>query len=80
MLNPLTTNIPNHIETSQLIYPDNQFTGFYMRDALVVKGLRKKNKALNTQETLFASAFVACQYYFVTNVSGPMLTLFTFHF
>ena len=39
-----------------------------MRGALAVKGLRKKNKALNTQETLFASAFVACQCYFVTNM------------
>ena len=25
-----TTNVPNHIETSQLIYIANQLTGFYM--------------------------------------------------
>ena len=29
-LNPLTTNVPHHIETSQLIYIANQLTGFYM--------------------------------------------------
>ena len=29
-LNPLTTNVPNHIETSQLICIANQLTGFYM--------------------------------------------------
>ena len=29
--NPLTTNVPHHIETSQLICIANQLTGFYMR-------------------------------------------------
>ena len=29
-LNPLTTNIPHHVETSQLICNPNQLTGFYM--------------------------------------------------
>ena len=29
-LNPLTTNIPNHLEISQLISNANQLTGFYM--------------------------------------------------
>ena len=29
-LNPLTTNVPHHIETSQLICIANQITGFYM--------------------------------------------------
>ena len=29
-INPLTTNAPHHIETSQLIYIANQLTGFYM--------------------------------------------------
>ena len=29
-LNPLTTNLPHHIETSQLICNANQLTGFYM--------------------------------------------------
>ena len=29
-INPLTTNVPCHIETSQLICIANQFTGFYM--------------------------------------------------
>ena len=28
--NPLTTNVPHHIETSQLICSVNQFNGFYM--------------------------------------------------
>ena len=29
-LNPLTTNVPHHIETSQLICNANQLTGSYM--------------------------------------------------
>ena len=29
-LNLLTTNVPHHIETSQLICNANQLTGFYM--------------------------------------------------
>ena len=29
-VNPLTTYIPHHTETSQLIYNANQLTGFYM--------------------------------------------------
>ena len=29
-VNPLTTNVPHHIETSQLICIVNQVTGFYM--------------------------------------------------
>ena len=28
--NPLTTNVPYHIETSQLIINANQLTGFYI--------------------------------------------------
>ena len=30
IFNPLTTNVPHHIETSQLICNVNQLTGFYM--------------------------------------------------
>ena len=30
LLNPLMTNVPLHIETSQLICIANQLTGFYM--------------------------------------------------
>ena len=30
ILNPLTTNVPNHKETSQSICIANRFTGFYM--------------------------------------------------
>ena len=30
--NPLRTNVPHHIETSQLICNANQLTGFYMRE------------------------------------------------
>ena len=30
-VNPLTTNVPLHIETSQLICNANQLTGFYMK-------------------------------------------------
>ena len=29
-INPLSTNVPNHIETSQLIWNKNQLIGFYM--------------------------------------------------
>ena len=29
-LNALTSNVPHHIETSQLIYIANQLTGFYI--------------------------------------------------
>ena len=29
-INPLTTNVPDHIQTSQLICRANQLTGFYM--------------------------------------------------
>ena len=29
-VNPLTTNVPHHIETSQLICTANHLTGFYM--------------------------------------------------
>ena len=40
-LNPLTANVPHHVETSQLIYIANQLTGFYMMGTLAVKGLTK---------------------------------------
>ena len=30
LLKPLTTNVPHHIETSQLICSANQLTGFYI--------------------------------------------------
>ena len=30
LVNPLTINIPHHIETSQLICKTNQLTGFYI--------------------------------------------------
>ena len=43
-LNPITTNVPNHIETSQLICIANQLTGFYLMGTLVVKGLTKQNR------------------------------------
>ena len=39
--NPLTTNVPHHIETSQLICNANQLTGFYMIWKLVVNGLNE---------------------------------------
>ena len=29
-----------HIETSQLICRENQYTGFYMREELIIKGLK----------------------------------------
>ena len=31
IFNPLTTNVPHHIETSQLICSANQLTGFYIK-------------------------------------------------
>ena len=30
LINPLMTNVPHHIASSQLIYSANQLTGFYM--------------------------------------------------
>ena len=41
IVNPLTTNVPHHIETSQLICSANQLTGFCMRETLAFKGLNK---------------------------------------
>ena len=38
-LKPLTTNVPQHIETSQLICIASQLTGFYIWVALVINGL-----------------------------------------
>ena len=35
-LNPLTTNVPHHIETSKLICIANQLTGFYMMGTLTI--------------------------------------------
>ena len=31
-INPITANVPHHIETSQLIWNANQLTGFYMME------------------------------------------------
>ena len=39
LINPLTTNVSHHMETSQLICIANQLTGFYMMGTLVVNGL-----------------------------------------
>ena len=39
LVNPLTTNIPHYIETSQLICKTNQLTGFYMEVARALNGL-----------------------------------------
>ena len=33
-VNPLTTNVPHHIETSQLICTADQLTGFYTEETL----------------------------------------------
>ena len=38
-VNPLTTNVPHHIETSQLICTADQLTGFYMMGTFIVNGL-----------------------------------------
>ena len=48
-----TDQCPSYIETSQLICSVNQMTGFYMRGALVIKGLKvyyfaKKKHNANT--------------------------------
>ena len=40
--NPLTNNVPHHIETSQLICRANQLADFYLMGELVVKGLKMK--------------------------------------
>ena len=34
-INPLTSNVPYHIETSQLIYNGNQLTGFFIMGNIV---------------------------------------------
>ena len=39
-INPLTTSVPHHIETSQLIRRRDQLTGFYIWGILVVDGLK----------------------------------------
>ena len=39
-VNLLMTNVPHHIETSQLICSANQLTGFYVMKTLVVKRLK----------------------------------------
>ena len=44
ILNPLTTNVPHHIETSQLICYANHLTGFYIRAALALNGLKNFSK------------------------------------
>ena len=31
-MNPLKTNVPHHIETSQLVCKGNQLTGFYIME------------------------------------------------
>ena len=36
--NPLTTNVPYHVDTSQLICNANHLTGFYVDAAKIVKG------------------------------------------
>ena len=41
--NPLTTDVPQHIETSQLICYANQLPGFYMMGTLAVNRLRLSN-------------------------------------
>ena len=47
-VNSLTTNVPHHIDTSQLICNANQLTGFYMIwGRLVVNGLRQRDAALH---------------------------------
>ena len=38
--NPLMTNVPHHIETSQLTCIANQLTGFYMIENIVVNELK----------------------------------------
>ena len=35
------TNVPHHIETSQMICNANQLTGFYMRATLELNGLKE---------------------------------------
>ena len=44
-VNPLTTNVPYHIETSQLICIciANELTGFYICGTLVVNRLKNKS-------------------------------------
>ena len=43
-INILTTSVPHHIETSQLICYANQFTGFYIRATLALNRLILETK------------------------------------
>ena len=40
----ISLTLTHHIETSQLIYIENQLTGLYMMKTLVVNGVRNKNR------------------------------------
>ena len=47
LVNPLTTNIPHYIETSQLICKTNQLTGFYMMVTLAFNELLSLSFVIN---------------------------------
>lgn len=43
--NPLTTSVPHHMETSQLLYMETELTGFFMMGEIGsqwIKGLKKR--------------------------------------
>ena len=53
LLKPLTTNVPNYIETSQLICSANQLNGFYMTGG----GCTKRTSAFRTPSNIYDKAF-----------------------
>ena len=57
--NPLTTNVPHHIETSQLICNANHLTGFYILGTLIVNGLKTAffTEPLRTTASEFSEAY-----------------------
>ena len=85
-INPLTTNVPHHRETSQLIYIANHLTGFYMMGNIGRNGLREWSKiqvifkvALNHEsfevyrENIFGVKYLTCK----TNVPLSMNNMTT---
>ena len=72
VMNPLTINVPNHIETSQVICFANQLIGFYTMGTPVVHGLTSSN-ALK-----FSTKFWRSDYRFRRNDFTPLCLKFEF--
>ena len=65
-LNPLTTSVPHHIETSQLICSANQSTGFYMMGNNIRQWVKMTYHLVNSQHDFYGSfrrIFQNCRVY-----------------